>query len=93
MNYLKKLEQYHYDYFVIENNLKPTLYLDGNENVFDEDVRDKWIRQMNSLITSTASVNIDLRNNIKQMRSMLNEDYEPIVDEWDEGRHYATHEL
>ncbi len=93
MNYLKKLEQYHYDYFVIGNK-KPTLFLDGNENVFDEEVRNKWIRQVDLIINSRMVLNIDLRKNTKQMRSMLyeDEDYEPIVD-WDEGRHYATQQI
>jgi deoxyadenosine/deoxycytidine kinase len=90
INYLQKLEQYHNDYFIIAND-KPTLFIDSNENVFENDIKNKWIRHIDHFIfSSNVVLNIDLRNNEKkQMRSIFNDDDNHLLnDEWDNENHY-----
>jgi deoxyadenosine/deoxycytidine kinase len=94
IDYLKKLEKYHFDHFVIANK-KCTLFLDGNENIFENDIKNNFIRKIDHFVFSSNVLNIDLRNYKKQMRSIFYDDpeYNVLLNEWDVDKPYSTYQM
>lgn len=59
--YLQKLNDYHERTFIYERD-KPTLILDGNENIFEKEVINKWLDEIEHFINCSKIINIDLKN-------------------------------
>ncbi len=59
--YSQKLNDYHENYFMYEKTL-PTLLLNGDENIFDKEVSNRWIQNIDHFIyTSKIILNTSLK--------------------------------